>query len=252
MQSVSRACVPKAYDNHHWPQHDLDLLHGESKREGGLETWQQYGFTSVVLPQDKQQGQQSQQGQSQSGMFSDYQSKGKCAETLVLFLANRSHGVALPPGDRRHRLRNMDEGETAFYDDQGQRIHIMREKMKLRVPDDKYIHHIVVKKKQQQSQLRRAEGGQQQQQGPTMGQDAKEEDEILTFIKQTKDTITIDAPTVLINASTKCVITSPKIAHVGTSYFGSEDASRPVSAQGTVDSDGDADTGNFLTKAFGI
>lgn len=48
------------------------------------------------------------------------------------------------------------------------------------------------------------------------------------------------------------VMTGGEIQLIGTVRLGSAGASRPVSAQGTVDSLGGVDTSNELTKVFGI
>lgn len=45
-------------------------------------------------------------------------------------------------------------------------------------------------------------------------------------------------------------ITAPTIVLAGNVHLGGADATRPASAQGTTDSHGDTDTGNFATKVF--
>jgi hypothetical protein len=67
----------------------------------------------------------------------------------------------------------------------------------------------------------------------------------------TQDDITVHSKAIKINGDDSITLTSSKIATVGNTYLGSSDAAKPVSAQGTIDSRGDSDTSNFLTKVFG-
>lgn len=66
-----------------------------------LERFQNYGFTSHPLPG---------------------------AEGVVLFVGGvHSHGVVISMDDRRYRLKEIEPGEVALYDDQGQIVHIKRD-----------------------------------------------------------------------------------------------------------------------------
>ena len=58
-----------------------------------------------------------------------YTSKPKQgAEVLAMFFdGDRSHGVIVVAADRRYRLKGMDDGEVALYDDQGQFVHLQRD-----------------------------------------------------------------------------------------------------------------------------
>lgn len=52
------------------------------------------------------------------------------AESLAIFLGgDRSHGVVIACADRRYRLKGLDSGEVAIYDDQGQSIVLKRGKI---------------------------------------------------------------------------------------------------------------------------
>jgi phage baseplate assembly protein V len=65
-----------------------------------VERIQQYGYTSVPLPG---------------------------AEGVVLFVGgNRDHGLMIACDDRRYRLKGLESGEVAIYDDQGQKVHLTR------------------------------------------------------------------------------------------------------------------------------
>ncbi|SFG29458.1 phage baseplate assembly protein V [Duganella sp. CF458] len=65
-----------------------------------VERIQEYGFTSVPKPG---------------------------AEGVVVFVGgNRDHGLVIAVEDRRFRLRALESGEVALYDDQGQKVHLTR------------------------------------------------------------------------------------------------------------------------------
>lgn len=75
------------------------FLAGETR--DGLERAQDYGFTSVPL----------------AGM-----------QPIAVFLGgDRSNGVVLAVADRTFRLKGMQGGEVAIYDDQGQSVHLTRD-----------------------------------------------------------------------------------------------------------------------------
>lgn len=67
---------------------------------GGLERFQNYGFTSVPL---------------------------LGADAAVVFLGgNRDHGIVLAVDDRRYRLKGLQPGEVAVYTDEGDKIVLKR------------------------------------------------------------------------------------------------------------------------------
>lgn len=74
----------------------------------GAERMQDYGFTSVPHPG---------------------------AEAVVAFPGGlRSHGLVIAVGDRRYRLKGLQAGEVAVYDDQGQQIVLKRDRMRIVSP----------------------------------------------------------------------------------------------------------------------
>jgi len=77
----------------------LELLADEVAE--GVERFQQYGFTSVPHPE--------------------------CEAVVVFPGGTRSHGVVIATEDRRYRLVGLEAGEVALYDDQGQKIHLLRD-----------------------------------------------------------------------------------------------------------------------------
>lgn len=77
---------------------DVELLAGQGK--ACIEHLEPYGFTS----------------RAKSG-----------AEAVVLFPdGDRSHAVVVSISDRRYRIKGLETGEVAFYDDQGQTVTLTR------------------------------------------------------------------------------------------------------------------------------
>lgn len=76
----------------------IRMMAGETK--DNVEHFEPYGFTSEPLP-----------GAEHISAFFD---------------GDRSHGITLVVADRRFRLRGLDAGEVAIFDDQGQRVHLTR------------------------------------------------------------------------------------------------------------------------------
>lgn len=66
----------------------------------GIESLEQYGFTSVAL--------------------------AGAGGVALFFGGDRSHGVALPPNDKRYRPTDLQPGEVAIYTDEGARITLRR------------------------------------------------------------------------------------------------------------------------------
>jgi phage baseplate assembly protein V len=65
-----------------------------------VERIQQYGLTSVPKPG---------------------------AEGVIVFVGgNRDHGLLIAVEDRRYRLKGLEAGEVALYDDLGQKVHLTR------------------------------------------------------------------------------------------------------------------------------
>lgn len=153
---------------------DVNLHAGEKKTK--IERFQQYGFTSVPLKESDSGQQGGSGGGGSGGSGGGQQQKGKAAEALVAFLgANRSHAVVFMVDDRRHRLKNMKPGESAMYDDQGQRHMIRRGGVTTSVPKGMKITKEVVEAKQQDDKSK------------DKGQDVDEERKPLTSVVQGHD-----------------------------------------------------------------
>ena len=97
---VARGVISLVRDAHKWQSTQLELLDGEVLDDA--ERAQQYGFSSVP----------------HAG-----------AEAVVLFVgADRSHPVVLAVDDRRYRVQALKNGEVVIYTDEGDRIHLKRER----------------------------------------------------------------------------------------------------------------------------
>lgn len=84
----------------------IQLLSGELR--DNIERFQEYGFTSVP----------------HSG-----------AEALAGFVGGlRAHGIVIAVDDRRYRLKALQKGEVALYDDQGQKIVLYRDRIEVEAP----------------------------------------------------------------------------------------------------------------------
>lgn len=81
----------------------IEILKGELR--DAVERIQDYGFTSVPHPG---------------------------ADAAVLCLSGtRDHAVVLAVGDRRYRLAGLEAGEVAMYDDLGNRVLLLRDRVKV-------------------------------------------------------------------------------------------------------------------------
>ncbi|AUZ85784.1 phage baseplate assembly protein domain-containing protein [Methylophaga nitratireducenticrescens] len=56
------------------------------------------------------------------------------AEPIVGNIEGKSHPVSLLIADRRYRIKNLEKGEVALHDDQGQVIHFKRDKILVETP----------------------------------------------------------------------------------------------------------------------
>ena len=98
MLMLGRAVLSAISDNGGVQVVQATLLEDEIR--GDLERFQEYGFTSVPLPG---------------------------AEALVAFIGgNRDHGVVVAVEDRRYRMCGLKGGEVAIYTDEGDFIHLQR------------------------------------------------------------------------------------------------------------------------------
>lgn len=98
MLTVARAVVSLVDDSTKLQSLQLQLLKREIREN--VERFQQYGYTSKPHPG---------------------------AEAVVVFVGgNRDHGLCIAVDDRRYRLLGLQDGEVALYTDEGDKIHLKR------------------------------------------------------------------------------------------------------------------------------
>lgn len=105
-QIASRAVIKLENDGLKLQELQIVGLSGETL--DGVERFQEYGFTS----------------HPKSG-----------AEAISLSIGgNRSHTVIVAVDDRRYRLKGLESGEVALYDDLGQKIVLKRDRIEVESP----------------------------------------------------------------------------------------------------------------------
>lgn len=157
----SRGVVGEIDDNHNMQEVKGNMMRGESRSK--MERVQNYGFTSAILPGDKE---------GSEGVIK------KGAEMIISYLGgNRSLPFIGAIDDRRHRPYGLKPGENAQYDDAHQMTYIARDGVYIlsldsKDKDDKNVErksslrHVEKKKQERKTgqQSQSAEGGGQQQQ----------------------------------------------------------------------------------------
>lgn len=102
----ARSVIKEAHDDHNMQEVSGGFMKGESRKR--IERPQNYGFTSALLPADKD--------------------GKKGPEAHISFVGgDRSHPIATVVDDRRHRPHGLEAGENAQYDDQGQMTLLARD-----------------------------------------------------------------------------------------------------------------------------
>jgi phage gp45-like len=170
---ASRATLRKADDKHLWQEVDIDVMASETHT--GVERAQSYGFGNYPSDQDEEEDEQKQQkgsgggggGRDDSGQVGE-QPKGDAAEAIVLYLnGSRSHPVVIAMDDRRHRLKELEQGDTAQFrqKDDRQQFLMHKDGTYLSTRQDKVMRiALVPKTTQDDSQQKQAQGQAQKQQ----------------------------------------------------------------------------------------
>jgi phage gp45-like len=115
---IARGTLVKADDAHKWQEVRVRTEFGDDW--SNVEVAHPYGVTSVAKP-------------PADSKTSD------AAECVIVFPdGDRSHPIVIVMGDRRYRLQNLQEGEFAIHDDQGQQVYISRDRIV--VNSSKEIH----------------------------------------------------------------------------------------------------------------
>jgi Bacteriophage Mu Gp45 spike protein len=156
----ARSVVDKVDDKKLMQEMGGNFMHSETRTE--IESPQNYGFTSVVHDAEK-----DAQGKITDG-----------AETFISFIGgNRSFPVAGAMDDRRHRLHDLEKGDTAMFrgkDDQ-QQLHMNKDGGHWSAPEGKTVRMALVPKKQQQQQQQ--QGVQAQQLADEQGQQGQQQNQ---------------------------------------------------------------------------
>jgi phage gp45-like len=151
-----------------------NFMKGETRDK--VESPQNYGFSSVCMDGDK-----GQDGNVSMG-----------PEAFIGFMGgNRSFPVCMVMDDRRHRLKELEKGDTAMFrtKDDRQQIHMTKDGTYQSTRDDRVNRIALVPPPQQQQQQDQGgqSGGQQQQKAT--GQKAALDDnkKSKVFVEQSKD-----------------------------------------------------------------
>lgn len=97
---VGRAVINLVNDSLKMQELQVTLLADEVRAD--VERFQEYGLTSHPIPGSE--------------------------AVMVCVGGARDHGIVIAVDDRRYRLKALEQGEVALYDDQGQAVHLKRDK----------------------------------------------------------------------------------------------------------------------------
>lgn len=191
--SMSRGTLRKTNSKSLWNELDIDVLKGESPT--GVEWVENYGSTVHPAKQDededegkKKKGKQSGGTEGGSAGTVGEQPEGDAAEPIVGYMNGaRDHPVVLAVGDRRHRLKELEEGDVAQHrlKDDRQQMLLSKDGTYISTRDDKIMRVALVPKEpppeqqQGQQQTRGAGPGEGQQGGKqkkTYGQKSAKDD----------------------------------------------------------------------------
>lgn len=174
----ARTVIDEADDKKLMQESKGNFMKGETR--GEIESPQNYGFTSHVMPADK-----DDKGNIKMG-----------AEGFVSFMGgNRSFPVTQVMDDRRHRLKEIAKGDSAMYGarEWGEQFHIDKDGMWMSGNTQRKIKLQLVENsndQQDSGQSQQAQGSQQSSLG-AKGQKPLKEKSSSDFIEITADKITI-------------------------------------------------------------
>jgi Bacteriophage Mu Gp45 spike protein len=141
----ARATVNSVDDSKFMQEHASDFMAGESRK--GIESPQNYGFTSVCAPPTKDE---------MGNIIA-------CAETFIHFMGgNRSFPVGGNMDDRRHRLLGLNPGDVAMFRQALDKLQFHLNDLGgfLTAPRDKTLRmHLLDEDTQQQQQGGQSGGG---------------------------------------------------------------------------------------------
>ena len=223
----ARSLVDKVDDKKLMQEMGGTHMKGESGDK--IKSPQNYGFTSVVMPADK----------DKDGNITE------SAEAFLSFIGgNRSFPVAAVMDDRRYRLKELENGDVAFFDHLQHQVHMNKDGVFVTGRDDKKVSMQLVEKPQEQGQQSGQQGGQSGGTGVTTfaesgasggtasgagqtggqkkkdGQKARYKKESKKFIDISKDTTEVQHDKKInVKAGKSYKVDAPAISHKGTQYF---------------------------------
>src|SRR5215831_19799402 len=109
----ARATIDKIDDSTLMQSMGGNFMHSETRQ--GVESPQNYGFTSVVMDGDSKSTQTGGEGQGAGGGGGEGQQGGTAEGFMMFGGSNRSFPVCLVMDDRRHRLNGLDKGDVAMF-----------------------------------------------------------------------------------------------------------------------------------------
>jgi phage gp45-like len=180
----ARSVVDKINDGTLMQEMAGNFMKGETRDK--IESPQNYGFTSVVMGATK----------GKDGKISE------SAEAFISFIGgNRSFPVAGIMDDRRFRLKDLKEGDVAFYDHLQQQFHFNKDGAFLTGRTDKKLRMQLIDPEQQSSGSSSSKDvaelaasgsdGQQQSQSKNKGQTARYQKESKKFVDITSDNVEV-------------------------------------------------------------
>jgi phage gp45-like len=134
--SATRLTLDSTDDSPMMQQAQLRGFHNEQM--GDIEHAHPYGFTARPKKPTKANGQTGGSAGASGATQGGGQQQEKAEAFLIFVNGNRSHGVAVVVADRRYRPNNLQEGEVALHDDQGQQVYVSRDRVV--VNTDKEVH----------------------------------------------------------------------------------------------------------------
>lgn len=115
---ATRSITQKTFDHHPIQTAQVEIFSGHQEPEihEEMPRIQDYGFTSHPV-------------------------SGEVDSIILSLGGDRTNSVVIATEDRRHRKKNLKEGEVALYDNQGQCLYLKREgKAELNINDELTIH----------------------------------------------------------------------------------------------------------------
>jgi len=190
---MSRATLRELNSKTLWSEaKQIDVMASETASD--VEYAESYGTTSVPAKQDEEDEQQQKKQQQQTSQGNGgpggsggtpgeegEQPKGDAAEAIVGYMnGSRSHPVILAIGDRRHRLKELEEGDVAQYrlKDDRQQVLLHKDGTYISTRQDKVLRAALVPKQTDDSQQKAGpqQSGQQQKKQKTYGQKSARDD----------------------------------------------------------------------------